>query len=1019
MGCRKNVKNLTVGEKSAFVHAVFGVAAKPSVLHPSDPGLNRYDDFVETHMNAMMAMSGNPGLVSFTPGWAHYAPAFFPWHRILVYEFEKELQSVDATVTVPYWDWADPASDPFTADFLGGAGTGPLAKVLPADGPFAHDGPTPWVLHVVDQMGDPDYLQRYLNGANPGQPFPVTLPTQAGDIDPVMAQTPYEVSPWKGFPSIDSCFRSHMEADLHNWIHNWVGGTMLKMTSPNDPVFWLHHCNIDRLWAVWLAQHPMAAAYLPPVGTLNVAPGHGINDTMIFFMGGLAPWPGTFTPAGSVDQHALGFWYDTDAPQVVLETPSVSFENVQQGIGATAVTTYRPIRFNCQSCGDVMLHITVQPVGPDFGASILTETVHPNHDPTSGLSSSEGALWVSYTTSTLGVHMDSVTVQAVDVNTGTIFGPWPVTLSATTVARQTSAVALVLDRSGSMSIDAGNGHPRVELLRTAVATFIDLMQQGDGLSIVRFDNLVDTLMQVTDVGGMGGAGRLQAQHIASPTTTIASDPANTLDPRGTTCIGGGITAGKAALDLVSGMYTNRAMIVLTDGIQNTHPYISEVVGLNDHTFAIGFGQAAAISTAALNEITQNHGGYLIVTGPITPEENFALTEYFLKIQAGINNSTAVLDPRGELIFGVTHRIPFELTTADHGVDVVLLSPAPYYIDFRLETPDGTIIDPVIAVAEPAMEFVGTPRVSYYRASLPMLHADPHGSHKGTWHVILSLSDRAKQGDRELIARLGRPALPYSVLVHAYSDLTFRPSLRQSGFEPGASVELRVALDQYDNPLDTPAIVWADVARPDGSRHTVMLSRTSAGRFAASFTADDIGVYTARIRAKGVTMDGEHFAREQRLTAVTFLGGNQPAQPQDRLCALLHCLRSGAAISADLERELTARGLSMRHLLACLEKECCGSDAALGGERPYDPNAAAAEPTIVSSAWRDALLLAEREGATAPSQFAQLVQGKPVPTPPAPAKPDYEKIKPFLFAKPPPHEHPPAPGKSHHEEREHE
>ena len=155
----------------------------------------------------------------------------------------------------------------------------------------------------------------------------------------------------------------------------------------------------------------------------------------------------------------------------------------------------------------------------------------------------------------------------------------------------------------------------------------------------------------------GGAGGLQAQDIVT-----SHDPAKTLDPRGSTSIGGGIVAGKAALDAVAGTYSRRAMIVLTDGLENTPPMIADVSGsLNDHTFAIGFGQAAAISTSALNAITQNHGGYLIVTGPITPEENFALTEYFLKIQAGVNNSSAVLDPRGELIFGATHRIPFQLT----------------------------------------------------------------------------------------------------------------------------------------------------------------------------------------------------------------------------------------------------------------------------------------------------------------------------------------------------------------------
>jgi tyrosinase len=33
--------------------------------------------------------------------------------------------------------------------------------------------------------------------------------------------------------------------------HNMIGGNMVDLTSPNDPLFWLHHANVDRLWAVW------------------------------------------------------------------------------------------------------------------------------------------------------------------------------------------------------------------------------------------------------------------------------------------------------------------------------------------------------------------------------------------------------------------------------------------------------------------------------------------------------------------------------------------------------------------------------------------------------------------------------------------------------------------------------------------------------------------------------------------------------------------------------------------------
>jgi hypothetical protein len=37
----------------------------------------------------------------------------------------------------------------------------------------------------------------------------------------------------------------------HNSVHVFVGGSMSPLSSPNDPVFFFHHCNVDRLWYRW------------------------------------------------------------------------------------------------------------------------------------------------------------------------------------------------------------------------------------------------------------------------------------------------------------------------------------------------------------------------------------------------------------------------------------------------------------------------------------------------------------------------------------------------------------------------------------------------------------------------------------------------------------------------------------------------------------------------------------------------------------------------------------------------
>ena len=115
--------------------------------------------------------------------------------------------------------------------------------------------------------------------------------------------------------------------------------------------------------------------------------------------------------------------------------------------------------------------------------------------------------------------------------------------------------------------------------------------------------------------------------------------------------------------------------MLTDGIENRPRYIADVAAeINEQTYAIGLGTPQNTSVAALQTISGNNGGFLLVTGAIGTDNRFLLQKYFLQILAGISNAEVVLDPDGELFPGAVHRIPFQLTDADAGVDVILLTP---------------------------------------------------------------------------------------------------------------------------------------------------------------------------------------------------------------------------------------------------------------------------------------------------------------------------------------------------------
>src|SRR5215208_4679271 len=101
MDCRKNIYSLTDAELANFVAAVNALKAD-----------GRYDEFIMRHHMAMDELTLFPGEVGTTRNAAHRGPSFLPWHRYFIREFELVLQSVNPSVTLPYWDWATDAALP-------------------------------------------------------------------------------------------------------------------------------------------------------------------------------------------------------------------------------------------------------------------------------------------------------------------------------------------------------------------------------------------------------------------------------------------------------------------------------------------------------------------------------------------------------------------------------------------------------------------------------------------------------------------------------------------------------------------------------------------------------------------------------------------------------------------------------------------------------------------------------------------------------------------------------------------
>jgi tyrosinase len=223
----------------------------------------------------------------------HGGPLFFPWHRVLLRQFELALQSAasDPNIAIPYWDWElSGKNNPFTDDFMGGDGDAAQGYRV-VTGPFAY-AKKKFTIRVWDgTTGNRGLLREF--GTDPTAYLPT--PTQVASA---LTKTPY----WPGANS----WENTCEGGLHNPVHRWIGGNMGDATSPNDPVFFLHHCYIDLLWERWKRQHPTSDPYLPASGT----PGYDLASKLVFNKAGKpAPWAGSWKVQDTLDTTSLGYTY--------------------------------------------------------------------------------------------------------------------------------------------------------------------------------------------------------------------------------------------------------------------------------------------------------------------------------------------------------------------------------------------------------------------------------------------------------------------------------------------------------------------------------------------------------------------------------------------------------------------------------------------------------------------------------------------------------------------------------------
>ena len=250
----------------------------PVEMRGREQELSIYDLFVFWHVLAMSIPLevGNA---------AHSGPIFLPWHRMYLIRLEEWCQQVlnDPNFGLPYWDWATDGeltpqdqwrTDLWSADYLGEArGSVRSGKAAQIQVRLV-ENPQTSVLSSVEP-------RPIIRAAGQSSLAP-TLPREA-HVKAALDQTIYDKSPWS---QNAIGHRNNLEGwiqgpQLHNRVHVWIGGDMGPGSSPNDPAFFLNHCNVDRIWEEWMGRH--GKIYQP--GRRRGPAGHRIDSQMVAVIG--------------------------------------------------------------------------------------------------------------------------------------------------------------------------------------------------------------------------------------------------------------------------------------------------------------------------------------------------------------------------------------------------------------------------------------------------------------------------------------------------------------------------------------------------------------------------------------------------------------------------------------------------------------------------------------------------------------------------------------------------------------
>jgi L-lysine epsilon oxidase-like protein len=633
-------------------------------------------------------------------------------------------------------------------------------------------------------------------------------------------------------------------------------------------------------------------------------------------------WPSQSTMGGAVGSgadfwHTRGFVVRDGAgtkyvedctgmyPYVLLLTPTVDFGDVAQAAGGGTAYRSAAIVFEMSSLASAQTFAIGPSPVPALTSPVPAFTLGPI---ASGVIETR-RVWLTYQTGAVGSHLDTtVTVTQTGGITHTV------RVLATTVAPHSTKLGFVLDVSGSMDEDRGDGAPKLQGLKDALDVAIDTARENDGIGLAPYNHDALPTLAVTRLGP-NVAGEPQRESVRSAK--------NALGAGGATSIGDGIASGRVVLAApplpATATFDRQALLVVTDGKENSPLFIDDVASsIDQRTFAIGIGTASNINVSTLQRVSGNTGGYLLLTGAVSGDNRYELQKYLLQILAEVNNDQVVLDPTGVVHAGGVERVPFPVTEHDRMLEVIVLSDKAGRLKATLETPAGDVIEPSSLGGIPRAVYFAGLRELLYRFELPFpLGGRPR--HGGKWALLLATGADDK-----------RP-VPYAAIVNTRSEVALRANVRQTGHVVGADARIDAWLTQFGAPFERAARVVAHCTSPSQAVSTLTLAEEEPGHYAAHHAVSEVGLHRIRLAADGRTEGGFIFKREA--TRTVYVGASSADDPANAGAVpgrrtTLDCLLCALLASHGVRAMLERAGCDLKALAAC----CRDRTAELAADR---------------------------------------------------------------------------------------